>query len=76
MRQGAHEGGDHTTAEKRKRETTHHIAFFTPILPGGGVGRVMINLASTILSRRRDPLGAEYTSKSKPTAGSLRDVCS
>jgi glycosyltransferase involved in cell wall biosynthesis len=51
MRQGSHETGGQTAAEDRRRGTPHHLAFFMPSLAGGGVERVMLNLAQACVER-------------------------
>src|SRR5262245_25884661 len=51
MQQGTHEGGDQIAVESRRRETLHHIAFFIPSLAGGGMERVILNLAGAFVAR-------------------------
>ena len=51
MRQGTHEGGDQTVVENRRSGTLQHIAFFIPSLAGGGVERVILNLAGAFVAR-------------------------
>ncbi len=51
MRQGSHEVGAQTAAENRRRGTPPHIAFFMTSLGGGGVERVMLNLAHAYVER-------------------------
>ncbi len=50
MRQGTHEREDRI-AMKDCREVPSHIALFMPSLGGGGVERVMLNLASAFVER-------------------------
>jgi glycosyltransferase involved in cell wall biosynthesis len=51
MRRGIHVGGDQTAAEILKGGTPHHIAFFMTSLGGGGVERVVFNLAQAYIER-------------------------
>src|SRR5215813_3396721 len=51
MRQGAHTGRDQTAADNHRRDAPHHIAFFMISLGGGGVERVVFNLAQAYVDR-------------------------
>jgi glycosyltransferase involved in cell wall biosynthesis len=51
MRRGTHAGGDQTAAENLRGGTPHHIAFFMTSLDGGGVQRVVLNLAHACVER-------------------------
>src|SRR5262245_54869656 len=42
---------DPTATENPRKGTLHHIAFFMSSLEGGGVERVMLNLASAFVAR-------------------------
>lgn len=51
MRQGTCEAGDQTATKNRGRDAPGHIALFMPSLGGGGVERVMLNLAGALVAR-------------------------
>jgi glycosyltransferase involved in cell wall biosynthesis len=51
MRLNTGEAGDRTATRNRGRDAPSHIALFMPSLGGGGVERVMLNLAGALAAR-------------------------
>src|ERR1051325_2896393 len=52
MRERAHTGEDRTHTAIDERDVPHHIAFLMTSLEGGGVERVILNLAEACVERR------------------------